>query len=59
MGDCGAHRTVGAIASRFSEYRKSGIFDGVPFEGGGTKTMQFVFTPDGWRIAAVSWCDQP
>lgn len=52
-------KTVGAIASRFSEYRKSGILDGVPFEGGGTKTMQFVLTPDGWRIAAVSWCDRP
>ncbi|MFI1213504.1 DUF4440 domain-containing protein [Streptomyces sp. NPDC020802] len=51
--------TVGAIASRFSEYRKSGILDSVPFEGGGTKTMQFVLTPDGWRIAAVSWCDRP
>ncbi|MFD4871535.1 DUF4440 domain-containing protein [Streptomyces sp. NPDC058412] len=50
---------AGDIASRFGEYRKSGILDGEPFEGGGTKTIQFVRTPDGWRIAAFSWYDQP
>ncbi|MCT9107561.1 nuclear transport factor 2 family protein [Streptomyces mirabilis] len=47
------------IASRFGEYRKAGILDGEPFEGGGTKTIQFVRTPEGWRIAAFSWYDQP
>lgn len=50
---------AGDIASRFGEYRKSGILDGEPFEGGGTKTIQFVRTPDGWRIAAFSWYDRP
>jgi SnoaL-like domain len=50
---------AGDIASRFCEYRKSGILDGEPFEGGGTKTIQFVRTSEGWRIAAVSWYDQP
>ncbi|MET9436485.1 nuclear transport factor 2 family protein [Streptomyces sp. NPDC006551] len=50
---------VGDIASRFGEYRKSGILDGEPFEGGGTKTIQFVRTPEGWRIAAFAWYDQP
>ncbi len=56
-----AERTdiVGDIASRFGEYRKSGVLDGEPFEGGGTKTIQFVRTPEGWRIAAFSWYDQP
>ncbi|MFD9569371.1 DUF4440 domain-containing protein [Streptomyces sp. NPDC059982] len=49
----------GDIASRFGEYRKSGVLDGVPFEGGGTKALQFVRTPDGWRIAAFSWFDRP
>ncbi|MEV8320223.1 nuclear transport factor 2 family protein [Streptomyces sp. NPDC059900] len=49
----------GDIASRFGEYRKSGTLDGEPFEGGGTKTIQFVRTPDGWRIAAFSWYDKP
>ncbi|MFD5815754.1 nuclear transport factor 2 family protein [Streptomyces sp. NPDC127038] len=51
--------TTGDIASRTSEYRKSGILDGEPFEGGGTKTIQFVRTPHGWRITAVSWHDHP
>ncbi|MFJ5306540.1 DUF4440 domain-containing protein [Streptomyces sp. NPDC088350] len=50
---------VGDIASRFGEYRKSGILDGEPFEGGGTKTIQFVRTPEGWRISALAWWDQP
>jgi len=50
---------AGDIASRFGEYRKAGILDGEPFEGGGTKTIQFVRTPEGWRIAAFSWYDQP
>ncbi|MET7699928.1 MULTISPECIES: Cif family virulence factor [unclassified Streptomyces] len=49
----------GDIASRFGEYRKSGILDGAPFEGGGTKTIQFVRTPEGWRITAFAWYDQP
>ncbi|MFB6612917.1 DUF4440 domain-containing protein [Streptomyces sp. NPDC085524] len=48
---------AGDIASRFGEYRKSGILDGEPFEGGGTKAIQFVRTPDGWRISAFSWYD--
>lgn len=50
---------VGDIASRVGEYRKSGIADGEPFEGGGTKTIQFVRTPEGWRIAAFAWFDRP
>ncbi|GAA3367182.1 hypothetical protein GCM10020367_68460 [Streptomyces sannanensis] len=50
---------AGDIASRFVEYRKSGILDGEPFEGGGTKTFQFVRTPEGWRIAAFAWYDRP
>ncbi|WP_405526152.1 nuclear transport factor 2 family protein [Streptomyces avidinii] len=50
---------VGDIASRFGEYRKSGVLDGEPFEGGGTKTVQFVRTPEGWRIAAFAWYDRP
>ncbi|MFJ9339063.1 DUF4440 domain-containing protein [Streptomyces sp. NPDC101733] len=50
---------TGDIAARFGEYRKSGVLDGEAFEGGGTKTMQFVRTPDGWRIVAFSWYDRP
>ncbi|KUJ66099.1 hypothetical protein ACZ90_40310 [Streptomyces albus subsp. albus] len=50
---------AGDIASRFGEYAKSGILDGEPYEGTGSKAFQFVRTPDGWRIAAFSWYDQP
>lgn len=49
----------GDIASRFGTYSKSGILDGTPFEGSGTKTIQFVRTPEGWRIAAFAWYDKP
>ncbi len=48
----------GDVASRFGEYRKSGVLDGATYEGGGTKTLQFVRTPEGWRIAAFSWSDR-
>ncbi|WP_406335678.1 DUF4440 domain-containing protein [Streptomyces sp. NBC_00203] len=48
---------AGDIASRFSDYQKSGTLDGKPFEGSGTKTIQFVRTPEGWRITALSWHD--
>ncbi|SOD91124.1 nuclear transport factor 2 family protein [Streptomyces sp. Ag109_G2-15] len=50
---------AGDIASRVCEYSKSGILHGEPYEGGGTKTLQFVRTPDGWRIAALAWYDRP
>ncbi|MGW7132414.1 DUF4440 domain-containing protein [Streptomyces bobili] len=50
---------AGDIASRFGEYSKSGTLDGEPFEGGGTKTIQFVRTPQGWRISAFAWYDRP
>lgn len=48
----------GDVASRFGDYRKSGFLDGKPYEGDGTKTIQFVRTPEGWRITAFSWCDR-
>ncbi|MFE7013100.1 DUF4440 domain-containing protein [Streptomyces sp. NPDC057651] len=50
---------AGDIAARFGEYRKSGVMNGEPFEGGGTKSIQFVRTPEGWRIASFTWHDQP
>ncbi|MFJ9608961.1 DUF4440 domain-containing protein [Kitasatospora sp. NPDC101176] len=48
---------AGDIASRFCEYRKSGVLDGAPYEGTGSKAIQFVRTSGGWRIAAISWHD--
>ncbi|MFF1256461.1 DUF4440 domain-containing protein [Streptomyces sp. NPDC058321] len=50
---------AGDIAARFGEYRKSGVMNGEPFEGGGTKSIQFVRMPEGWRIASFTWYDQP
>ncbi|BAJ31967.1 MULTISPECIES: DUF4440 domain-containing protein [Kitasatospora] len=50
---------AGRVASRTGGYRKSGVLDGEPYEGGGTKTFQFAHTPDGWRITAFSWHDEP
>jgi RimJ/RimL family protein N-acetyltransferase len=54
-----AERTeiFGSVAHRFSEYRKSGILDGEPFEGEGRKTIQFVRTPVGWRMSSMAWDD--
>ncbi|MER5349348.1 DUF4440 domain-containing protein [Kitasatospora sp. NPDC002551] len=49
---------AGDVASRIGGYRKSGTLEGKPYEGGGTKTFQFVRTPEGWRIAAFSWHDE-
>ncbi|HET6896473.1 MAG TPA: hypothetical protein VFH72_13900 [Candidatus Baltobacteraceae bacterium] len=47
----------GAIAQRFSRYRKRWTESGVPKNGGGAKSLQFVRTADGWRIASLIWDD--
>ncbi|HVK25863.1 MAG TPA: GNAT family protein [Actinokineospora sp.] len=47
----------GTVAQRFSHYRKSGYRNGEWFEGAGHKTIQFVKTPDGWRISSLAWDD--
>ena len=47
----------GNIAQRFSRYKKSGTANGEPFEGSGTKSIQFVRTAGGWRIASLVWDD--
>ncbi|MEV0589008.1 GNAT family N-acetyltransferase [Nonomuraea sp. NPDC050310] len=49
----------GDVAQRLGRYTKRGVRDGVPFTGAGTKSMQFLKTPQGWRIAAMSWTDDP
>lgn len=55
-----AERTeiAGDVAARFSRYRKSGVLRGEPFQGEGSKSIQFVRTPEGWRIAALAWYDE-
>ncbi|MEP6503180.1 MAG: GNAT family N-acetyltransferase [Betaproteobacteria bacterium] len=47
----------GAIAHRWLRYAKSGTLDGVAFEGGGTKSLQFARTTRGWKIASLLWTD--
>lgn len=52
-------RTVGGerIASRWSEYAKAGVMDGVRFQGGGRKVIQLLRQGDGWLISSVLWED--
>ncbi|KDN81886.1 DUF4440 domain-containing protein [Kitasatospora cheerisanensis] len=58
--ETGEHTDIAeGIACRIGEYRKSGFLNGEPYEGSGTKTFQFVRTPEGWRISAFAWHDQP
>ena len=47
----------GAIAQRWLRYAKRGMLDGVAFEGGGTKSLQFVRTAREWKIASLVWTD--
>jgi ribosomal-protein-serine acetyltransferase len=47
----------GNVAQRLVRYAKSGIRGGAPFTGSGTKSMQLVRTPQGWRITAITWSD--
>jgi RimJ/RimL family protein N-acetyltransferase len=47
----------GAIAHRWLRYAKRGRLDGRPFEGGGTKSLQFVRTERAWKIASLAWTD--
>ncbi|NQD38093.1 DUF4440 domain-containing protein [Permianibacter sp. IMCC34836] len=55
-----AERTdiFGKIAQRFCVYQKSGMQQGQAFQAKGMKTMQFIKTPGGWKIAAVAWDDE-
>ena len=50
---------AGDVACRVAEYRKSGLMNGEPYEGGGVKTLQYVRTPGGWRISSFAWYDHP
>ena len=56
--EAGRTEVFGDIAHWFGSYAKEGVQDGIPFTGRGMKTMQFVRTPDGWRISAAAWDDE-
>lgn len=47
----------GNIAQRFSRYAKSWIQDGRQCSGGGAKSVHFVRTAAGWKIASLVWDD--
>ena len=45
------------IATRTSRYAKSGMLDGNPYAGMGTKCFQLVELDSGWRMASLAWVD--
>lgn len=47
----------GNIAQRFSRYEKTWRAAGADHSGSGAKSIQFVRTPSGWKIAALVWDD--
>lgn len=47
----------GSIAQRFSHYEKTWVASGVERRGSGAKSIQFVQTRAGWKIAALVWDD--
>jgi len=47
----------GAIAHRWLRCAARGTLDGQPFEGRGTKSLQFVRTERAWKIASLVWTD--
>lgn len=48
----------GNIAHRFSLYKKSGVLSGTTFETKGMKTIQFIKTPNGWKMSSLAWDDE-
>ena len=48
----------GNVAHRFICYAKSGTLNGVPFEGRGMISVQFILTPAGWKMSAMAWDDE-
>ena len=48
----------GNIAHRFSLYRKSGVMSDKAFETRGMKSIQFVKTPEGWKMCSLAWDDE-
>lgn len=57
--ETGSETKIGEfIAHRTSNYKKSGILNGSPFDAVGKKYFQFKKTPYGWKIAAIIWEDE-
>lgn len=52
-------RIVDGIANRISRYAKSGLLDGAPYAGAGTKFFQLARFAAEWKIVALAWMDDP
>lgn len=50
-------QVFGNIAQRFSRYAKTWVQNGQQCSGGGAKSLQFVRTAAGWKIASLIWDD--
>ncbi len=49
----------GDTAERVCVYTKSGVLNGKPFTTRGVKVMRLTRTPEGWRLSALAWHDEP
>ncbi len=48
---------AGDIAARNSRYAKSGLYNGAPYDGAGTKFFQLAKFHTRWQIVALTWID--
>ncbi|HEX2620614.1 MAG TPA: hypothetical protein VHL11_10710 [Phototrophicaceae bacterium] len=48
----------GNIAHRLSTYEKVGVNASGEFTGQGVISIQFILTPDGWKMSAMAWDDE-
>lgn len=48
----------GKIAHRLSTYEKQGVNQAGAFEARGVVSIQFILTPDGWKMSGMVWDDE-
>jgi hypothetical protein len=48
----------GNVAHRFSTYGKRGVINGLPFQGKGIISTQFIRTHGGWKMSSMAWDDE-
>jgi hypothetical protein len=48
----------GNVAHRLSTYEKRGTTNGQAFEGRGVISIQFIRTPQGWKMTSMAWDDE-
>ena len=52
------NQTFGTVAHRWCTYEKRGVQNGSSFEARGAISIQFVLTPEGWRMSSMAWDDE-